>query len=406
MPSSRSMRRPLFDVWPALDNSLPVALLGDLPTPVQPLDELGRTVGLTPGTLWVKRDDFTSPVYGGNKVRTLEVLFGAARSGGATHIWSTGAYGSNHAVATVLHAPRAGLAPGVLLFPQPMSWAALENLRVSLTAQPSVRALPHWSALPYGMIATRFSERRLGHRSVIMVPGGATPLGALGYVSAALELAEQVARGELPLPRTVVIGVGSTCTSAGLLVGFEHAARLGIGFVDAAGRPAPPILESVRVTPWPVTAHARIVSLAVRTARLLTALVGDASLSIDRRTLASRLNVTGSELGRGYGFATQSGRATIELFRAAHAFELDTTYSAKAAAGAIALARRGKGAPFLFWSTKSTAPLPDVDPARLANAPPRMLAWIRKAETELAGRRELPAGYRPLGESQRNGGAT
>ena len=47
------------------------------------------------------------------------------------------------------------------------------------------------------------------------------------------------------------------------------AARLGIGFVDARGRPAPPDLVSVRVTPWPVTSAFRIVGhfLSVRGAR-------------------------------------------------------------------------------------------------------------------------------------------
>ena len=36
--------------------------------------------------LWVKRDDLTSDVYGGNKVRKLELLFGAARDAGKTRI--------------------------------------------------------------------------------------------------------------------------------------------------------------------------------------------------------------------------------------------------------------------------------------------------------------------------------
>jgi D-cysteine desulfhydrase len=394
--------RALFEVWPKLADRVPIAPLGEFPTPVESLERVAREVGHPDVAVFVKRDDISSPVYGGNKVRTLETLFGRARAEAATHIWSTGAFGSNHAVATVLHAPRAGLEPGALLFPQPVSWAALENLRVVLAQGPEVRALMHWSSLPFGMFATARRERARGRRPVIMVPGGATPAGALGYVSAAFELARQVARGDLPAPKRVVIGVGSTCTSAGLLVGFHHAARLGIGFVDARGRPAPPELVSVRVTPWPVTSRHRIVGLAVRTARLLAELSDEPRLAVDRHALGRLLRVEGRYLGRGYGHASRAGAAALRLWQGAGLFALDPTYSAKAAAGLLDEIRRGEG-PLLFWSTKSTVPLPTCEPALIRNAPPAMLRWIARAENELERRGELPAGYqRVLPESVRS----
>jgi len=229
-----------------------------------------------------------------------------------------------------------------------------------------------------------------------MPPGGATPEGALGYVSAALELARQVAEGRLPRPEQVVIGVGSTCTSAGLLVGFEYAARQRIGFVDAAGRPAPPELLAVRVTPWPVTAHFRIVSLALRTAELVARLARDPGLSIERRALSSRLRVDGRFLGRGYGHATQSGRLALEVFEHSAGLTLDTTYSAKAAAALLELGRSGARGPVLFWSTKSTARLPALSAERPAAAPRRMLGYVARAERLLEKRAELPRSYRLL----------
>jgi D-cysteine desulfhydrase len=388
--------RPLFELWPKLAERVPIAELGEFPTPVQSLEPVARALGHAEVPVFVKRDDISSSIYGGNKVRTLELLFGFARKRAATHIWSTGAFGSNHALATVLHAPRAGLAPGVLLFPQPVSWAALENLRVILGQRPEVRALWHWSSLPLGMFTTARRERARGRLPVIMEPGGATPEGALGYVSAALELAHQVARGELPAPKRVVIGVGSTCTSAGLLVGFFHAARLGIGFVDARGQPAPPELVSVRVTPWPVTSRYRIVGLAVRTARLLAELAGEPGLAVDRQALGGMLRVDGRYLGRGYGYATPDGTAAIALWQRKNLFALDSTYSAKAAAGLLDQIGQGNG-PLLFWSTKSTVPLPEVDRAALGDAPAGMQRWILRAERELAALGELPPGYLGLG---------
>jgi D-cysteine desulfhydrase len=346
---------PLLSVWPRLEDRLDVVTLGDFPTPVERLRALeGESAA---GPLYVKRDDISSPRYGGNKVRTLEVLFGAAKARGARRILATGAFGSNHAVATVLHANVAGLKGGAILFPQPPSWAALENLRVTLAHAEPLHVLRHWSALPFAM------WRHATADTVVMAPGGATPMGALGYVSAALELAMQVERGELEAPTHVVVGVGSTCTSAGLLVGFEHAARLGIGFRKK------PTVVSVRVTPWPVTARFRIVGLAVRASELLARLVADPSLALDRSVLSPGLVVDGSCLGPGYGKPSQAGGSALELFMRHELFQLDTTYSSKAAAGFLALSRATSG-PLVFWSTKSTVPLPVVTPDALRNAPP------------------------------------
>lgn len=374
-----SDRRPLFEHLPGLRARVPLTPLGVFPTPVESLSALAPTIGRG-APLYAKRDDRSSPVYGGNKVRTLELLFGEALAGGARRIYSTGAYGTNHGLAAVLHARRIGLESGVVLFPQPVSECALLNLRAILSERPTVVDLPHWSALPFGMMATARRDAGSGLRSTIMMPGGATPTGGLGYVNAAFELAEQVAAGELPAPASVVVGAGSNCTSAGLMVGFALAARRGLGFVRA------PRVRAVRVTPWPVTSKLRIVWLAVAISRHLAEAAGDASLALDHATLAPLLEVDGAQLGWGYGYPTAEGRRLIGSFRDLLGWELDTTYSAKAVAGALAAARTAEG-PVLYWSTKSTAPLPPVDASALAGAPPRMQRWMRRATRELERRR-------------------
>jgi len=376
---------PLATVFPALERRLDHVSLGQFPTPIERLVPLERELGR--GQLYVKRDDLSSPIYGGNKVRTLELLFADARARGAREIFATGAFGSNHAVATVLHAPSAGLEPGAILFPQPRSWAALENFRVTLGRAARLDVLRNIVLLPFAMWRARSAAR------VVMVPGGATPLGALGYVAAALELAHQVDRGELEAPAVVAIGVGSTCTSAGLLVGFTHAARLGIGFRT------PPMLLSVRVTPWPVTSRFRILGLAARASRLLAELTATPSLTLTKADLAPHLTVHGRELGPGYGIPSRSGLHALARFHELGLFELDTTYSAKAAAGFMAEARKQGNRPLLFWSTKSTVPLPEISSAELASAPPVARRWIRRAERELRAQGLLPAGYADLLET-------
>ena len=96
---------------------VPWVSIGHWPTPLTELDLEGRPV-------WVKHEGDAHPAYGGNKIRTLEVWFGEAQVRGARRIWAMGAYGSNHAIATVVHAPLAGLEAATMMFPQPISaWA-------------------------------------------------------------------------------------------------------------------------------------------------------------------------------------------------------------------------------------------------------------------------------------------
>jgi len=373
-----SEARPLFEVFPVLAHRTPFARLGDFPTPVTSLAEVAEAVGRPSDAFFEKRDDLTSPIYGGNKVRTIEVLFGHVIARGMTQVFSTGAYGSNHAAAMAMHAPRVGLGSGICVYPQPPSPSALENLELVLSRRPRplVTDLPHWSALPYGIAKTMLTCRARGIDAYVMMPGGAIPLGALGYVSAGFELAEQVAAGELPMPETVVVAVGSNCTSAGLLVGFRLAAELGVGFPPGS---EPPRLVSVRVTPWPVTTPLRILGLARRTSELLAELTGQPRLALSAEILASRFSLETGYLGPGYGFATERGREAVALWAAHGGHPLETTYSAKAAAHVIDLVRRGDRGPTVFWVTKSSAELPDVDPADLAWAPRRMRRWMEKA---------------------------
>jgi 1-aminocyclopropane-1-carboxylate deaminase/D-cysteine desulfhydrase-like pyridoxal-dependent ACC family enzyme len=348
----------LFDVYPALTGKLPWVTLGEWPTPIQRL-------ALPQGEVWVKRDDVSGAVYGGNKVRTLEALFGQARAAGARRIWAVGAYGSNHALATVLHAPAAELAAGTILFPQPPSECAAENLVATLGARPEVVRLWSWAGVPWAMFVARRDRR-----SFVMVPGGATPDGALGYVSAALELAAQVSAGAAPTPARIYVGTGSTCTAAGLLVGLWLAARRGI-------LGARPLVCAVRVTPWPVTAAWRIVSLAARTARRLAELTGEAAAG--RAELAAGLRVVAGFLGRGYGYATEAGARATETFARVGGPPLDPVYTAKSAAGMLAQIGAGPG-PVFYWATKSSRALPPPDGDALAAAPRAMARWLARAD--------------------------
>jgi 1-aminocyclopropane-1-carboxylate deaminase/D-cysteine desulfhydrase-like pyridoxal-dependent ACC family enzyme len=258
------------------------------------------------------------------------------------------------------------------MFPQPQSRTARDNLNVALARLPIVD-LPHWSALPFAMWQ---AARRDREQSLIMPPGGANVVGALGYVSAALEVVAQVARGEAPAPRLILTAVGSTCTSAGLLLGFSLAVQHGLcrEFRDFQ-------LRSVRVTPWPITSPRRIAWLAHRTARFFEDTCGLSVPSYGE--LLARLSVDGNYLGQGYGMVTEAGARAIGRFDAFGRAALDTTYSAKSAAALLDLVERRSG-PVLYWATKSGVPLPDAEGATQPGAA-RAARWLVQGMAQARG---------------------
>ena len=370
-----SMRDPrdagvaLFQRFPSLVEKLPWAPIGNFPTAVESLSSLASIAGDQPSPspladVWVKREDRSADGYGGNKVRTIEGHIGRALHRGSQRIWATGAFGSNHALCTAIHAPRLGLLVGVSLFPQPPLPTARANLRATLATSPAIFPMPHAALIPWAL--ARLMARR-GEST--MTPGGAIPLGALGHVSAGLELAGQMASGECPPFRHVVLAVGSTCTSAGLLVGLHLASGLGIGPTR------PPHVNAIRVGPWPISSKTAILWLARRTHRFLEGVLGQ-QLPIDRRGLATGITSHGGYLGRGYGFPTAGGSAAAKAFSQAGGPPLDDVYTAKSGAGLLAL--RTLDGPHVYWATKSSWPLATVTSEQLAHATPQMRAWLAR----------------------------
>ena len=159
--------------------------------------------------------------------------------------------------------------------------------------------------------------------------GGSDPIGTIGFVDAAAELAAQIAAGVLPEPDVVVTALGSGGTAAGLAVGFE---KLGLKTrLVGVGISEPTIVLA------PLARR-----LAKRTARL-----AHLSSAAGARA-ADRIEVDLRFLGSGYGHPTPAG-ANATRIAAAHGLMLDPTYTAKAFACALALSDGPQT--ILFWNT-------------------------------------------------------
>jgi D-cysteine desulfhydrase len=344
-----------------------VPILGRYPTPVTELSQVAEACGLPRGSLLCKRDDLTSDVYGGNKVRKLERLLDEARARGAKRLVTAGAVGSHHVLATAIFGRREGFEVEAILAPQTATEHAEDVARVAATLGFTAYPVRSIAAAPLA-IARRLSARGTAY---LIPPGGSSVTGSLAYVDAALELAQQIERGELARPSRIVVALGSGGTAAGLLVGLERAGLL----VGSDGK-LPIELVAVQVVDPPFGSAATTLALALAIRRRLGEPLSRAAIA----RVSRALRVVRAYLGTGYGAPTAAGdRATVLC--TPEGLTLDPTYTAKACAAAIAEARTAPG-PVLFWHTLSAAAPFDrllSQAAPLASLDPRLRRLLKVA---------------------------
>ena len=313
----------LHQRFPELHDALPHLALGS-PSPVRPLS------GLAEG-LWLKDDSlYGDGAWGGNKVRKLEWILPDARRRGKRTILTFGALGTNHGLATALYAREHGLRVALALIDQPFD----DHVRAQLERLRRSGASLHFTHGKWRTVAAApwlLARHRLPY---VLPAGGSSPVGALGYVEAGLELGGQVAAGELPEPAHVVVPVGSGGTAAGLALGLALAGLRSrvLGVV---------VNELLRLDP------ATLGRLARRTARLLRRR-GAPLDGLDR--IDPPVQTTRDWLGAGYGLPTEDSTSALRAARESEGLELDPVYTAKALAAALSLSS-GSAEPVLFVNT-------------------------------------------------------
>ena len=339
---------------PAL-RALPRAPFVSEPTPVEPL----ALPGAPAGACFVKRDERSCPLYGGNKPRKLEWVLGAAQARGTRRLVTSGGIGTHHGLATTILGRSLDMATTVVCVPQPLTPHVGEQLDAMLAWGAEIRFARGVPGAAAQTVHALVRARLAGERPLLVPTGGSSALGDVGFVAAAYELAEQVEGGALPAPAEIYVPVGSGGTLSGLV--------LGLALAGLRTR-----VIGVLVTDILPPGRRRIVALARATLARLRRI----EPSVPAVTLASdAFELTRAQLGAGYGAPSDAARAAAAIAGEA-GLALETTYTAKCLAELIERLRDGRArAPSLFWNTFNA-----VD--------------VRRAAPDARGREALPGSLR------------
>ncbi len=329
------MELEIFNVFPGLKR-IPRIELGDFPTPVQRLTSLEKALG-TSTEIWIKRDDLSGELYGGNKVRKLEFSFGDARAKGKKSVITTGGVGSNHALAVAIYGKHLGFKVILPLFDQPLTGHVRENLlldyyfgaeliyggSISVTAIKGIWKMVKW----------RFEN---GEFPYFIPPGASNEIGTVGYVNAMFELKKQIDNGELPRPELIFVTLGSTGTMAGLLLG----SRLSGINIKIVG---------VRVVDRVISNGRAMRNLALKTWNYMKK--NDNSLPEPKKRELRNFDVIHRFFGGEYGRYIPEGVELIKILKETEGIILDGTYTSKTFAGLVNFVRENRVKRVLFWHT-------------------------------------------------------
>lgn len=304
------------------------------PTPIERLKNLSVDLGFE---LSVKRDDCTTVLFGGNKVRQLEYYLGQAQQCSADTVLITGAVQSNFVRTTAAMAAKLGMGCHVQLEQRVDTNSDCYHLNGNAFLNRLLgAAVHHYPAGEDENGADRALDdlaenlRREGANPYVIHLGvDSPPIGALGYVAAAIECAEQLRHIE-PVD-VIYIASGSALTHCGLLYGLR-ALGIDIAVCGVCVRREAE-LQRKRVT-------ARLKDIG----ELLLGPMSDRDVQLTDSTLAP-----------GYGVMSDDTKCVIETAARREGLMLDPVYSGKTLSAVFNDADQLQGKHVLFWHTGGQA---------------------------------------------------
>jgi D-cysteine desulfhydrase family pyridoxal phosphate-dependent enzyme len=292
---------------------IPRLRFGVYPSVVEDLPRLREALGGGP-RLYIKREDYSGAGFGGNKVRKLEYMFAQAQAEGADTVLTVGGIRSNHCRVTAAFAARVGIECHLILSglaEQKPASTFLDDL-YGATIHPVTSRDDRAPTMQ--RIADELRER--GRKPFAIPLGASVPLGALGFIHAAHEIAQGGTRFDAIFHCTSSGGTQAGLDTGLQLYGQERIQLIGVSADDPAASIASNVAEIV----------GGIADL----------------LGVDRAALSRPIEVDDQFVGQGYGIATPEGGEALRLLARTEGIVLDPVYTAKAMAAMIA--RIGSGA--------------------------------------------------------------
>lgn len=301
---------------------LPRVSLAHLPTPLEEAPRFAERLG-GGVRVFIKRDDCTGLLLGGNKARHNEFLLGDAVDQGADMlVWGAGVQ-SNNCRQTAAGCAKLGLECRLYLSRGHYKTDVQGNLLLDYLVGAHVEFTdaaigPDLDAL----LAAKAEEfRKVGRKPYAWNRPRVVPLAAVSYALCVAEIVEQLTDRGLKADALYVSSSGATGAGVALgkaIMGLECPARL------------------ICPMHWPW--------------HIPTALARDANAAAERlglphRLTAEEIDADENFVAPGYGLPSPAGREAMKLLATTEAILLDPTYTAKALAGLIADVRAGRYRP-------------------------------------------------------------
>jgi 1-aminocyclopropane-1-carboxylate deaminase/D-cysteine desulfhydrase-like pyridoxal-dependent ACC family enzyme len=306
----------------AAASKLPRVRLAHLPTPLEEIPRFSERVG-GGVRVFIKRDDCTGLLLGGNKARHNEFLLGDALAQACdVVVWGAGVQ-SNNCRQTAAGCARLGLECRLFLSrghykTEPQGNLLLDYLVGAKVEFTDAAIGPELEAL---LKAKADELRRQGRKPYFWDRARVVPLAAVSYALCIAEIAEQIDAMGLVTDALYVSSAGAT--GAGVVLGHR--------------------LLSLRCP-------ARVICPMRWPWHIPTAMADDANaaakfLGLPHRLTAADVDADESYVDPGYGLPSEVGQAALDLLARTEAILLDPVYSAKAMAALIADVRAGQYKP-------------------------------------------------------------
>jgi 1-aminocyclopropane-1-carboxylate deaminase/D-cysteine desulfhydrase-like pyridoxal-dependent ACC family enzyme len=312
---------------------LPRVRLAHLPTPLEEAPRFARRLGGP--RVFLKRDDCTGMLFGGNKTRHNEFLMADALQKGAdVVVWGAGVQ-SNNCRQTAAACAKLGLDCHLYLTRSTHNDDVQGNLLLDHLMGATVHVVdaamgPEMDDL---LLARAEELRRAGRRPYVWDRHLGRPLAAVSYALCLAEIADDLKR--LGVEPAAVYCAAAGATGAGLVLG-----KVLLGL--------PWRVRLVCPIRWPWQVADDLAEVATRAAALL---------GLPHRVSPSDVEATEDHVGPAYGAVTAECRAALDLLARTEGILLDPAYTAKAMAGLIADVRGGRLAadkPVVFLHTGGT----------------------------------------------------